>query len=182
MRSSRLASALCRAGKLTGAAVVSVVAAVAACGGATAVEARALHRDWEVVRLPGGAGCAVAQAVIGRRTGVVLAQLFLQPGPERGATLIARVPNGVHLPDGLAYRHSGAARTAVGLAWQSCDAERCSASGLLSRAELGRLLRGREIILGYRPMRGSAALNVPVSLMGLSAAWTAALGCNRTGP
>lgn len=65
----------------------------------------------------------------------------------------------------------------MGLAWQSCDAETCLASGGTGPQKLARLQRGRRILLGFRPLPSSRPLVVPVSLMGITRAWAAVQDC-----
>lgn len=137
-----------------------------------------VHRDWTVVG-DGDGGCLLTQSVYGKRTGALLVQAVLDDaGGNDGAVVLAlRVPTGVRLADGIAYRHSAGDRVGVGLEWQSCDAERCTAMARLSAAEFARLRRGSEIIVGYRPLPESRFLNVPLSLMGLTAAWRQKQAC-----
>ena len=138
----------------------------------------ATHGDWQVLALPEG-GCAVGQIVQGRRTGVTLVEVLLSDaGRGDGAvTMALRVPTGAFLSDGIAYRHEGAQGHAVALDWHSCDARRCTATGRLSGAEAARLRAGARITVGYRPLRDANLLNVPVSLRGLTRAWSDALAC-----
>jgi len=134
------------------------------------------HRDWQVLRTADDT-CLVTQTVLGRRTGARLLSVFLAPAGPDAVSLAFQVPNGVSLPDGIAFRHAAADRTGIGLEWQQCDAERCMAAGQISVTEFGRLLAGREITVGYRPLPESRLLNVPLSLLGLTAAWKAAAAC-----
>jgi len=158
------------------------IATVLAAGLGWAVSATAAvlatHGDWQVLALPEG-GCAVGQIVQGRRTGVTLLEVLISDaGRGDGAAVIAlRVPTGAFLPDGIAYRHEGAARHAVALEWQSCDARRCTATGRISAAEAARLRAGDRVIAGYRPLPDAPVLNVPLSLRGLTRAWSDALAC-----
>ena len=129
--------------------------------------------DWQLMRL--AQGCAAVQTVLGRRTGAELARLVLSPAAQGGALVLLQVPNGADLAEGPAYRHPGG--PAVVLEWQHCDAERCTASGPVTAAELDRLRRGREMQLGYRPLPESRPLNLTISLMGLTRSLAAAATC-----
>lgn len=159
-------------------AALPLAAALALWSGPGA-DARAqgtVHRDWTVVKLDGG--CLATQQVHGRRTGAMLLEAVFSPSGGDGTVAMAlRVPTGVHLPDGIAYRHAASDRVAVGLEWQQCTSSRCTAIALLSASEFGRMLRGREIIVGYRPLPRSRLLNLPLSLLGLTAAWRDVATC-----
>lgn len=139
----------------------------------TPVGAQSDGGDWQVLRL--AEGCAAVQSVLGRRTGAELARLVLSPVAQGGALVLLQLPNGVDLAEAPAYRHPGG--PAVVLEWQHCDAERCTASGQITPAELDRLRRGREVLLGYRPLPESRPLNVTISLMGLTRSLAAAATC-----
>lgn len=145
-----------------------------------AVQATAVHRDWSVVRV-GDGDCLATQQVHGRRTGALLVEAVLSQPVAVGARVVLalRVPNGVHLPDGIAYRHAASDAVAVGFEWQQCTALRCTAVASISDIEFGRLLRGRQIVVGYRPLPDARLLNVPVSLLGLTAAWREVSACQR---
>lgn len=109
---------------------------------------------------------------------MLLQAVFDADVENEGSVLLAlRVPTGVSLADGIAYRHGAGDRVGIGLEWQSCDPQRCAALARLSPAEFARLLRGREIIVGYRPLPDSRFLNVPLSLMGLTTAWRQKQAC-----
>lgn len=140
-------------------------------------------RDWTLHRGP--AGCVVATEVRLADSGTPLLTLGLAPvataaGTDRPVRISLRVPVGAWLPDGIAYAHPGDA-TAIGLAWQFCDAASCLATGTLSAAALARLQAGREIIVAFRPLRESPPLAAPVSLMGLTRAWSALQDCENSG-
>ena len=115
--------------------------------------------------------------MLGRRTGAPLVRALIQPQDAGGAILLLRVPTGAFLPDGIAYRHRESDRVAIGLEWQTCDAEFCTALAVVSADEAARLKAGRDITVGYRPLAGSPVLNVPVSLTGLTRAWKEAKVC-----
>ena len=155
-----------------------VLALALLAGAASAAPERERIRDWEVIR--GAEGC-VATTSVGLRaagSGLVTVALLPRPGAQGGAPAVmtVRVPLGAHLASGIAYTHPGQT-AAVGLAWQSCDAETCLASGGIGPEELGRLQRGRRILLGFRPLPSSRPLVVPVSLMGVTRAWAAVQDC-----
>jgi invasion protein IalB len=137
-------------------------------------------RDWQVLRA--AEGCVATTSVGLRAAGTGLVTLALLPRPRAAggapAVMTVRVPLGAHLASGIAYTHPGETE-AVGLAWQSCDAETCLASGGIGPEELGRLQRGRRILLGFRPLPSSRPLVVPVSLMGVTRAWAAVQDCAR---
>lgn len=147
--------------------------------GTAAAQAPEVFRDWEVVRGP--AGCIAATSVGLRDPASGLATVALVPragdAGDAPAVMTVRVPLGAHLASGIAYSHPGDAGAAVGLVWQSCDAQTCLASGGVSAAEMTRLLAGRRILLGFRPLPGARALVVPVSLLGVTAAWTRVRAC-----
>lgn len=131
-------------------------------------------RDWRLVAGEDGSDCLLIQALLSQRTGTMLAQVVLQ---TQGAEpiLAFRVPTGASLVSGIGYRiDGGEARAAE---WIFCDPELCLAVRGLAQSELAELQRGRELTLAFRPLRGSPALNLPVSLLGVSAGWQALLRC-----
>lgn len=150
-------------------------------GAPLAAEALETFRDWQVLR---GDDDCVATISLGLRapsSGLVTVALFPRQDEsgEVPAVMTVRVPLGVHLASGIAYTHPGDEGAAIGLAWQSCDAETCMASGGVPAAELARLQAGRRILIGFRPLPESRPLVVPVSLMGVTAAWERVLACGR---
>lgn len=104
----------------------------------------------------------------------MLAQIVLQREGS-GTTLAARVPTGASLVAGIGYRVDGGAVHT--LDWMHCDAAYCLAVRPLSDPERSALLRGREMYLGFRPLPDSRALQLPVSLMGVTAGWNALDDC-----
>lgn len=133
--------------------------------------------EWQVLSLGSGEGCAVAAGVVGRHTGALLLQALATVAPGGGADLILRVPAGAYLPDGIAFRHPQPGGPVTGLVWQRCDARFCTATARLDKEDWGRLLRGREVIVGFRPLADSPVLNLPLGLSGLTAAWRRASTC-----
>jgi len=132
-------------------------------------------RDWRLVAGESGADCLLIQSLLSQRTGTMLAQVVLQAG-DAGPILAFRVPTGASLVSGIGYRiDGGEARAAE---WITCDPELCLAVRDLAPAELAQLQRGRELTLAFRPLRDSPALNLPVSLLGVSAGWRALLRCD----
>ena len=142
--------------------------------------------DWTLVR-PGPGICQLRHTLLSARTGAVLLEMLLLPpapeaGLEEGALVGLRVPLGVSLPDGIAYRHPGRAAEAVGFAWQSCDPDLCLAAGRISPAELDRLRRGNHVEVGFRPLPDAEPIRMQVSLAGVTAGWQALLACADPAP
>lgn len=177
-RRQRLVDASCRAAVLAGGVLFGLFAGgVATAAAEPEAEAATVHRDWSVARV-GDGGCLVMQQVHGRRTGALLVEVVLRPGLDDESVVMAlRVPTGAHLPDGIAYRHAASDRTAVGLEWQQCSSDRCTAIAAISADEFSRMLRGRDFVVGYRPLPQARMLNVPVSLLGLTVAWREMAAC-----
>lgn len=145
---------------------------------AAAQDARAdRFRDWMLYRA--GGQCLLTTEIASRASGSTIAEVILRPrgDGEPGAAIGVRVPNGVSLSDAIAYVHPERPAEAIGLQWQSCDAERCLAAGTLSEAGLDRLKRGRFIVLGFRPVAGARTLNVDIPLFGVTAGWRALEAC-----
>lgn len=145
----------------------------------TAQIQREVFRDWELLRDPQGA-CLLRQAVISRASGTVFLEAYLLPGSgaqQPGAAIAFRVPIGAYLPDGIAYRHPESPAQAIGLEWQDCGGQTCSAAGRLSPEELARLMKGSEVTVAYRPLPSAPPLNLPLSLMGLTKGWAALQAC-----
>ena len=164
-----------------GSATLVAVAALALCllpAAAVAQDARAdRFRDWMLYRA--GGQCLLTTQIASRASGTTIAEVILRPrgDGEPGAAIGVRVPNGVSLADAIAYVHPERPGEAVGLQWQSCDAERCLAAGTLSAAGLDRLKGGRFIVLGFRPVAGARTLNVDIPLFGVTAGWRALEAC-----
>jgi invasion protein IalB len=131
--------------------------------GLAAQAAANTYGDWVLRDWP-GLGCGIETVVHGRATGVSLVEVVLLPADE-GADLLMRVPTGAQLVDGVAYRQGS---DVVGLHWQNCSPTRCTAHVRIGDHEVARLKAGREIIVGYRPTADAPALNVPVSLAGVT--------------
>ncbi|MCC6009186.1 MAG: invasion associated locus B family protein [Rhodobacteraceae bacterium] len=135
------------------------------------------HGDWVLLR---GAGiCQLRHTILSAASGAVLLEmLLLPPGQGRdGALAGLRVPLGVSLPDGIAWRHRARPDEAIALAWQHCDPDLCLAAGEISRAELDRLRRGASIEVGFRPLPGANPVRIAVSLRGVTAGWRALEAC-----
>ena len=132
--------------------------------------------DWDLLRLP-QAGCQLTQTVISRRSGTRIAEIWLAGQPDGSSVLSARVPVGVSLPEGIAYRHPSA-RRAVPLTWQLCGPETCLAQARITEEETARLKRGSRIVLAFVPVRGSRPLQVAVSLRGVTAGLRAVAACS----
>ena len=129
-------------------------------------------RDWRLVKATGE--CLLVQSLVSRASGSLLVQVLLQR--EGGETTLAlRVPTGVSLTSGIAYRVGAGPLRA--LEWIYCAADLCLATRPLPEDELRSLLRGTEMQVGFRPLPDSRPLNVPVSLIGLTAGWRALEGC-----
>ncbi|MEC7763782.1 MAG: invasion associated locus B family protein [Pseudomonadota bacterium] len=134
------------------------------------------YRDWSVAR--GDAGC-VAVISVGLRdadSGLLTAALLPRDDSDIPAVMTVRVPLGAALSQPLTYTYPRGAE-AVGLAWQSCSDRTCLASGPVSAAELERLKQANQIFFGFQPLPGARPLIVPVSLLGVTRAWTAAQAC-----
>jgi invasion protein IalB len=129
-------------------------------------------RDWQVVEADGD--CLLLQSLLSRTSGAMLAQVILQRD-QGGTTLALRVPTGASLASGIGYRVG--AGPLHELDWMHCDAALCLAVRPLSDDELRSILRGREMTVGFRPLPGSRPLNLPVSLMGVTAGWRALERC-----
>lgn len=136
------------------------------------------HRDWQLVRSPDGS--CIASATFGLRaadTGLLTVSLLPDVSGDAAAVMTARVPLGAAIDTPLAYsRPTGP--EAVGLAWQSCDAQTCLAMTALDATELDRLKRGLRVFFAFRPLPGVSPLIVPVSLLGLTRAWAGVQDCS----
>lgn len=134
-------------------------------------------RDWTLVQAEAGCAATISVGLAQGSTGLLTVGLL----PRRGAgdfpaVITVRVPVGAALTEPLSYAHPGET-AAVPLAWQACDARTCLATGGVSSAELAKLQRGRRVFMAYRPLPGSRSLIVPVSLLGVTAAWQRVLEC-----
>ena len=173
-------------GALLAAAVLSAPGAVSSGVESGSVEL-ASFGDW--VLLSSGPGvCQLRHTLLSAQSGAVLLEmLLLPPDPaetaasgttsDTGALVALRVPLGVSLPDGIAWRHPATPFEAVGLEWQHCDATLCLAAGRISTAELDRLQRGNHVEVGFRPLPDAAPIRMQVSLRGVTAGWQALRGC-----
>ena len=136
--------------------------------------------DWVLLRAAPGV-CQLRHTLLSATSGAVLLEmLLLPPDPahtDGGALVALRVPLGVSLPDGIAWRHPASPTEAVGLAWQHCDATLCLAAGRISAAELDRLRRGNHVEVGFRPLPDAAPIRMQVSLRGVTAGWQALTDC-----
>ena len=139
------------------------------------------HGDWVLVAAPGV--CQLRHTRVSARSGAVLLEmLLLPPAPgETGALAGLRVPLGVSLPNGIAWRHPAGPDQAVALAWQHCDADLCLAAGTITEAELDRLRRGDRIEVGFRPLPTANPIRMEVSLRGVTAGWRALEACAAAG-
>ncbi|WP_169052644.1 invasion associated locus B family protein [Pseudooceanicola onchidii] len=135
------------------------------------------HRDWSVLK--GQGGCVATTSVGLKEPGSGLATLAFYDRNDAAvpATVTVRVPLGADLASDIAYTHAGR-DDAVGLAWQFCDDRTCLASGAVSATEIARLQRGERVFLAFRPLPGSRALILPVSLMGFTRSWDAVQACD----
>lgn len=160
--------------------------------------------DWMLLRAEPGV-CQIRHTLLSATSGAVLLEMLLLPAaapatrlsetsedgslnalraaqaPD-GALVALRVPLGVSLPDGIAYRHPGKEAAAIGLAWQNCDPALCLAAGGISAAELDRLKRGNHVEVGFRPLPDAAPIRMQVSLQGVTAAWRAVERCAAAAP
>ncbi len=141
-------------------------------------------QDWTFVNpKKAGISCYVVQQVLSRKTGAKLLEVAIYPikkadPKDRLSSIISvNVPTGADLVSGIAYRHVRGKKTAIGLEWQSCNPNRCTATGKITRKELKRLRRERSVVFGFRPLPTSRLLNVPLSLSGLSRAWREVRKC-----
>lgn len=137
-------------------------------------------RDWQLIQT--GSECRLVSLVSSQATGSILLEVSILPGPdaEMPYLIAIRVPIGASLASGIALRHAGRDRTAIGLEWLSCDQEMCTAGGQLSTQAIGQLRRDRSVFVGFRPMPGARPVNIELSLMGFTAASDALNACRRT--
>ncbi|SLN37349.1 invasion associated locus B family protein [Roseisalinus antarcticus] len=142
--------------------------------GPAAAQDGARFRDWTLLDLPAG-GCVLHNRVLSVDGGLTLADVFLE---DLGGDLLmsVRVPVGVSLADGMAYRHDGRP-VAVPLIWQSCNTETCLAQVRATAREAERLRSARAVIVGFVPVPGARPLTFPVSLMGVTAGLAAQRAC-----
>ena len=159
--------------------ITALVCTAMLSGTAQPVAAQSLlqYRDWQLVRGP--ETCRIVSVLASQASGAILLEATLLPAPpDPDALRIAlRVPVGADLASGIALRHAGAGREAIGLDWLSCDREMCTAGGELSAQALGRLRRGTSVFVGFRPMPGARPVNLELSLMGFTAAYRALASC-----
>lgn len=140
------------------------------------------YRDWVVAEGPAGCVATITLGLGAPETGLLtLSLLPRQGGGEVPAVMGVRVPVGAALTEPLSYVHPGDDR-AIALAWQTCDARTCLATGGVSAEELARLKAGRRIFVAFRPDPDSRALIVPVSLLGTTRAWGRVESCGQSGP
>lgn len=154
---------------------LAVLLTLAAVGTASAQGNAASFKDWTVLPLP-GQGCVLAQRLIAPEAGIFIGDVFLSETGAGGAILSLRVPLGVDLSQPAAYR-LGQAGGAVPLIWQTCDAHTCLAQIEVTAAERARFAAMRQVTLAFRPTPDAPALQVPVSLMGVTAALCALAAC-----
>ncbi|WP_407493628.1 invasion associated locus B family protein [Pseudooceanicola sp. MF1-13] len=154
-----------------------LTAAAALVLGGTSLTAQQVDRfgDWLLVQFP-DQRCRLAQTVLSRRSGNELVEIWLDEEPQGTAVISARVPVGVDLAAGIAYRHPSR-QTAVPLIWQMCGPDKCLAQAQITADELTRLRRGNLITLAFVPVRGSRALRVAVSLRGVTSGLRAQAAC-----
>ncbi len=145
-------------------------------------------RDWQVVYVgesgnPGQtAGCFASHSSVVKGETTVLATINLyRNGRTQAPVAIVKVPTGVSLVSGIAWRHT-ASGDVVSLEWQYCTPETCLARITLSADEVARLKAGREFELAYRPLPGSRILSVPVSLLGFTRAYERLEACPEDVP
>ena len=159
--------------------LVLVIVLVLSSGSTRAGEIRQF-RDWQLVQT--GSECRLVSLVTSQATGSLLMEVSILPGPDAAMPyLIAiRVPIGASLASGIALRHAGRDRTAIGLEWLSCDQEMCAAGGQLSTQAIGNLRRDRSVFVGFSPMLEARPVNIELSLMGFTAASDALNSCRKT--
>lgn len=122
-------------------------------------------RDWAYLCEAGG-DCALSQTLIADDESW-LGTLHLITVAGSGLALVARVPQGVHLPSGLFAQipHAEVQR----IEWRSCDEAGCLAVLGLDPGTLDAMRKGAEGQLVYRPFVDRPPLEVGFSLMGVSA-------------
>lgn len=131
--------------------------------------------DWQLIQFP-DFSCQLVQTVVSRRTGNTLTEMWLMAQADGTGVISVRVPVGVDLAAGIAYRHPNR-QAAVPLIWQMCGPDKCLAQSRITQAEMARLRKGRAVRLGFVPVPGSRPLQVSVSLMGVTAGLRAQTAC-----
>lgn len=133
--------------------------------------------DWEMISTP--SQCMLITRVASAKSGIPIVEMFLVPNNDEKTKLVAgiRVPNGVSLSDGIAFRHPNQ-NTAFGMSWQSCNKSTCLAVGNLTKQNVTKLEKGSHIVVGFRPLPAGRTLNVDVSLSGVTKGLRALASCS----
>lgn len=119
------------------------------------------------------ATCLVSQTTMGAdQTWLGTVQLVIRKSGPTEIPIVFTVPEGVHLASGLFFADgSGAPRQAN---WLRCETGACIATGTLDADGLRAWQRGTTAELRYRPRRAAPAIAAEVSLLGVTAALSAA--------
>lgn len=129
--------------------------------------AAAAMRDW---RLDCASGSCVARAALRGGDGSELLAVEAR-GPAAAGILALRTPLPLFLPDGAVMAIGEAAP--VPLPWRTCGPAGCVAETAMTPELLSALKRGRAAAVTFTLVEG-VRVRVPVSLLGFTAAWTAA--------
>ncbi|MEL6645414.1 MAG: invasion associated locus B family protein [Pseudomonadota bacterium] len=136
----------------------------AALTGAAHADTRTF-RDWQVACE--GGGCTAAQT-LSAPDATWLATLQLVPSEGEGATLVLRLPLGVHIGSGVFV--SDGRTTLYPGTFTRCDATGCRAVLEMPPEMLAGWRAGRAAQVRYRPASDAAVVAFEASLMGVSRA------------
>ncbi|MCH2164969.1 MAG: invasion associated locus B family protein [Marinovum sp.] len=136
--------------------------------------------DWRLVCQAVGVNqtrCVISQSLSISESNAFLAEVTVRlvETDEGSQTVIAvSTPTNMLLPIRPAYRIEDSGET-IAMEWRTCTPRVCSASRILSPAELAALKAGIRMTMGYQPTNQETPVNFPVSLKGITAG-IAALG------
>lgn len=120
--------------------------------------------------------CIAITRILLRDSGTPLLSLSLSLRADGGALMLAEVPVGASLRDGIVWLPAPG-RPGRALEWQNCTPDACIATDNLTAADLNTLRPRRAISVAFRPLPASPPLVTPVSLMGLTRALAAVESC-----
>jgi invasion protein IalB len=117
-----------------------------------------------------GLDCRAVQSVfLGKARGRVLS-LAVRVSAETGKPLmLIRVPFGVHLPTGLTLQFGRELPTSV--PFQSCNRAGCHAEYAIAEAELGTMLKGKDLTISAQTPEKGEAFNLRLSTKSFEAAY-----------